>query len=507
MANNIKVETPYLKIGMFVSELDMPWDASGFALQGFLVTEKNIQILREKCEWVMVLKSHSVPGIFMPEGKKKLTSKVDSDDLSINESHENYESFLVYLIRKFTSFLTSLLSIIGIEIGSNVDKNEVAKEKKQSRSRKPIAIPKFSQEVHTKQEALSYAKALRASSSFVEDDLLTHDVVEHVVVAELAEEYKAAQLVKKKLEESVGKNLFEDAFQANAMNVVLNETKESVGSIVESMLRNPDAMRLVDNIKAYDNLSYKHAVDVCILMIAFGRELQLPKETLVELGLGGLLHDIGEVKPINVKQARLRNIAMFQIYKSHVVDGIALVKDAGYSDIVKAIIAEHHEKYNGTGYPYGLCNIPRKNHSGDAVVNKSTKICMYGLMIAVVDTYVSMISGRNCKNPIAPSVAMSYIMSRSGIDFDPAICDAFVQVIGVYPIGVYVQLNTGEIAIVIKQNRTWRLKPVVKVIMNSSHERIPTFDVDLLDQAGGGRLITKEVVFETQDVSNNNLPA
>jgi putative nucleotidyltransferase with HDIG domain len=498
MANNIKVETPYLKIGMFVSELDMPWDASGFALQGFLVTEKNIQLLREKCEWVTVLKSHSVPGIFKLESKKKLTSKNDSDELSIDGSHEDYESFLVYLVRIFTSFLTSLLGIFGIGIASNVDKQEDVKQKQQSRLRKPIEkTPKSNQEIHTKQDALSYAKTLRASSSFVEDDLLTHDVVEHVVVAELAEEYKAAQLVKKKLEESIGKNLFEDAFQANAMNVVLNETKESVGGIVESMLRNPDAMRLVDNIKAYDNLSYKHAVDVCILMIAFGRELQLPKETLVELGLGGLLHDIGEVKPISAKQVRLRNIAMFQIYKSHVVDGIALVKDAGYSDIVKAIIAEHHERYNGSGYPYGLSNIPRKNHNGDAVGDKSTKICMYGLMIAVVDTYVSMISGRNCKNAIAPSVAMSYIMSRAGIDFDPAICDAFVQVIGVYPIGVYVQLNTGEIAIVIKQNRVWRLKPVVKVIMNSSHERIPTFDVDLIDQSGGGRLITKEVVFET----------
>lgn len=494
MTDTVQVETPYLKIGMFVSELDIPWDTSGFALQGFLVTERNIQALREKCDWVTVLKSHSVPGLF----KQEVKSKSVSNNTANASDTESYESFPSYLLRlfKFYLFLTPLFDMFSSE---NKGSTETLNEAKLRRIplQKSLNTSKFNQEINSKQEAIARARMLRSRNAIVNDDLLTNEIVQHVVVAELAEEYKAAQVAKMKLEESVGENLFEDAFQANAMNIVLNETKESVGDIVDSMLRNPDAMRLVDNIKTYDNLSYKHAVDVCVLMIAFGRELQLPKETLIELGLGGLLHDIGEIKPAGVEQARLRNIAMFHIYKSHVLDGIALVKDAGYSDIAKAIIAQHHEKYDGSGYPFGLSNIPQHDQNGKSTVNKASRISMYGLMIAVVDTYVSMISARNCKTPIAPSSVMSYIISKAGIDFDPGICDAFVQVIGVYPIGVYVQLNTGEIAIVVRQNRVWRLKPVVQVIMDSNHKRIEPFDVDLINQAGGGRFISKEVVFET----------
>jgi putative nucleotidyltransferase with HDIG domain len=441
----------------------------------------------------MVLKSHSQAGLFESEDKPKVKLKEVSNDN--HKSDEPYESFLVYLFKFFKIDIISgfILKFFAIKPKSNF-KDRFKHESLET----PAAVleHEHNEDIYSKQESLIHARTTRARGEFIDDELVSLEIVKHVVTADLADEYKSAQIAKKKLEESIGSNLFEDAFNANAMNMVLNETKESVGDIVDSMLRNPDAMRLVDDIKAFDNLSYKHAVDVCILMIAFGRELYLPKEALVELGIGGLLHDIGEVKPVDVARPRIRNIAMFQIYKSHVVDGIAMVKNSDYSDIVKSIIAEHHEKYNGTGYPYGLCNDDAINQVKDLAHKKESRISMYGLMIAVVDTYVSMVSGRNCVHAIAPSVAMSYIMKRAGVDFDSAICDAFSQVIGVYPVGVYVELNTGEIAVVIRQNRVWRLKPVIQVIMNGNHEKIEPFEVDLIHQSGG-RVIHKEVIFET----------
>lgn len=501
MSNAVKVEVPYLVEGMFVSELDMPWEKSGFIIQGFLVNENNIHILRDKCEWVIVLKSHSKVGIFKEVKSRRLVTRVEMPD-DFPQIAKNRDPFLVHVLKVFK--LDFILNFILGLFGSDAAHKPRQLNYVQSEANKTAEAQKneLTEIVITKQDAVVQARALRARGVFVDDELVTLDVVKHVTTTKLSDEYMSAQLAKQKLAEAVGSALFTDALNSDAMNIVLNETKESVGDIVESMLRNPDAMRLVGDIKSHDNWSYKHAVDVCILMIAFGREMQLPKVTLIELGLGGLLHDVGEVKPTEDKSVRVRNIAMFKIYQSHVLDGMAIIHNTTYSDIVKSIVVEHHERYDGSGYPYGLSNKLKEDDAGDQqLLERKARISMYGLMIAIVDTYVSMVAGRNCKNAIAPSVAMSYITRRAGKDFDPILCDVFSQVIGVYPVGVYVELSTGEIAVVTKQNRVWRLKPVVLIVLNAERNNVEPFSVDL-SNASNGRTIKKEVLMEAAALTN-----
>ncbi len=501
MSNAVKVEVPYLVEGMFVSELDIPWEKSGFIMQGFLADEKNIHILREKCEWVIVLKSHSKVGIFKDVKSRRLVTRVDRPH-DFPQATQNRDPFLVHVLKVFKlDFILKLFKHVFGPDAANQPRqlNYVKSDANKGASANKNELAEI---VITKQDAVIQARALRARGVFVDDELVTLDVVKHVATTNLSDEYMSAQLAKQKLAEAVGSALFTDALNSDAMNIVLNETKESVGDIVESMLRNPDAMRLVGDIKSHDDWSYKHAVDICILMIAFGREMQLPKVTLIELGLGGLLHDVGEVKPTEDKQVRVRNIAMFKIYQSHVLDGMAIIHNTTYSDIVKSIVVEHHERYDGSGYPYGLSNTFKEDDEADQqLMERKARISMYGLMIAIVDTYVSMVAGRNCKNAIAPSVAMSYITRRAGKDFDPILCDVFSQVIGVYPVGVYVELSTGEVAVVTKQNRVWRLKPVVLVVLDVMRNNIEPFSVDL-SSANDGRTIKKEVLMEAAALRN-----
>ncbi|NOT15998.1 MAG: HD domain-containing protein [Methylotenera sp.] len=493
MSNNfIKIETPYLINGMFVSSLDIPWEESGFALQGFIVTDKNINRLRAKCEWVIVSKSHSHDGIFKLEPNQ---SKHNKDDDAKDD-----DPFLVYLI-KLSHLYDLYYHILDwfTDTKAENQKEAVIATVAERTQKLIVEPPKNEGAAYSRHEAVYNARIHRARGNFASDSLVTSEVVTHEVSTTLTEEVTFAAEAKGKLNTEAIGNLFNEVSNSEIMNVVLKETKESVNNIVESMIRNPDAMRLADDIKAYDNLSYKHAVDVSILMIAFGRELHLPKDVLVELGIGGLLHDIGEVKPPDGKDVRVRNIAMYQIYRSHVEDGLAAIKKGNHSSIVKAIIAQHHERYNGTGYPNGLRNDKKETEAGEASSPPAKKISMYGLMIAIVDTYVSMVAGRNTKERIAPSIAMAYITQRAGMEFDPALCDAFAQVIGVYPVGGYVELNTGEIAVVIKQNKIWRLKPTIQVILDA--DKKPTEPVTLDLMVHHGKSIKKEVVLQTKDES------
>ncbi len=486
---DIQVEIKNIQLGMFVSELDIPWDGSGFLLQGFLVTEQNIEHLKKKCQWAMVSKKRSQSGVVF------LNQHLDADKADeLSENQSKVSGFrLTTTLRHHTksirkkSFLDGLLQTFSGFLGE-IKPNKLAFASTVYASEDAIGFK-------SKQDLILGKKVSKIRSKFQDDALASTEMQYHFTSASVKDEKMAAAASKKKLVNSVEKALTFDVENAATMNVVLNETKESVGGIVESMIRNPEAMRLVDNIRQYDNHSYKHAVEVCVLMIAFGRELLLPKDDLIELGIGGLLHDIGEISPKEGRQSGVKNIAMFSIYKSHVADGMEMLAKSPYSNIVKTIVAEHHEHYDGTGYPNGLSCIDKNPRKFIHIPTKNTQpISMYGRMIAIVDTYVSLTSGRSNARPVVPSEAMSYITKKAGTYFDPVLCDAFSQVIGVYPVGAYVELNTNEVALVVQQNKAWRLNPVLKVITDASKTKVQPFVVDLMNQKGSvHRTIKKDI--------------
>lgn len=486
-SNSIQIAVDDILEGMFIAELDMPWEKSSFILQGFLAEADNIEILKSKCTWVLVSKQHSVAGLFAQDAVE--TIKITE---SKAEPVFSARSGFFIEIKSWLPNVRSSNALVGF--GALLASFLLKSDRPLKNERQFSGMPYSHTEMPVQYTTIPIGKMLRARRKFKDDSLVTKLVVNHETTSALSDEYEVAQNSVVKLNAAVASRLFGDVSTSNAMDLVMNETKESVGDIVDSMINNPDAMRLVDGIRRFDNHAYKHAVDVCILMIAFGREMNLPKDVLVELGLGGLLHDIGEVKPPSGSQVKLHNIAMYHIYKEHVGHGIKLVEKSSYSDIVKSIIAEHHERYDGTGYPKGLGNLKRPKYGNNYAREGQKKISMYGLMIAIVDSYVSMVDARSSLQPLSPNVAMAHIVKHAGTHFEPALVDIFSQVIGVYPVGSYVQLATGEIGMVIKQNRAWRLTPVVQVIADRNKNKIAPYYIDLLTQVEFS--IKKEVVFK-----------
>lgn len=273
---------------------------------------------------------------------------------------------------------------------------------------------------------------------------------EPVAEVSFSEEIRRAQEVKDEAGDVV-RDFMEDA--RTGKGVETGKAKEVVGNMIESVFRNQDALLSLARLKNYDNYTFGHCVNVCILSLALGRYLGLSKNELYQLGTGALLHDTGKMlvpDTILNKPSKL-TIDEFEEIKKHVSYSMNLLSESGNIDARAVNVAyQHHEKFNGSGYPNGL--------AGD-------DIDYFGRLVAIVDVYDAITSQRVYEpNNKMANVAMKMIFNVKGQHFDPEIVDPFVKCLGIYPVGSFVSLNTGETALVKSVNRKNLLKPTVIVI-------------------------------------------
>lgn len=241
----------------------------------------------------------------------------------------------------------------------------------------------------------------------------------------------------------------------------------AVTSMTESIQRNPDAMMLLNRLREKGSYELGRAMDTSILMITFGRFLQFPKERLEVLGLAGMLLDVGKTKlPDTVlKKEELLSKDEYEIVKAHVMHSVELVRGAsGLPPGVDEIIMMHHERQDGSGYPNGL---------------QGADITIDGALAALVDAFSALTSSRPYAEQASPSNALSLLHKLRGKLFHGALVEQFIQCIGIYPVGSTVELNTGEVAIVIAQNLVRRLQPRVMVILNPEWQ--PIYPQKILD--------------------------
>lgn len=217
-----------------------------------------------------------------------------------------------------------------------------------------------------------------------------------------------------------------------------------------------------------DNYLPVHTVNVAMLAMTIGRQMGLNDMALFDLGFGSLLYDIGMAflpEELRLGKEHLSD-EEFNELKNHTVYGFAaLQKNTGVSATAQSIALQHHEKYDGTGYPKGL--------SGD-------DIHTYAKIIAVADVYDSLLSDRPNRKKFQPHEAYEYIMTAGGFDFDLDVIQAFTMCIAPYPVGSMVRLNTGERGVVSKV--TWGLatRPTIRIFYNSKGQDITTkLDIDL----------------------------
>jgi putative nucleotidyltransferase with HDIG domain len=228
--------------------------------------------------------------------------------------------------------------------------------------------------------------------------------------------------------------------------------KRAVSTMAESVIRNPDALMCFAQLKRKDEYAALHSLRTCVLALAFGRQLGMPREQLEVLGLGALLHDIGMVKvPSEILgKADTLTPAEAGIVKQHVVWGAEMLQESrqipgGALDVVTS----HHERYDGSGYLKGL---------------RGDEISEFGMIGAIVDHYDAITSDRAYRDALTPhSVLMQMYEWRNSL-FSASLVEKFIQCLGIYPIGSVVELNTGEVGVVAAINRTQRLKPHVMLV-------------------------------------------
>ena len=241
-----------------------------------------------------------------------------------------------------------------------------------------------------------------------------------------------------------------------------------VENMVDSIFRNQDALLPLGRLKDHDNYTFQHSVSVCALLVSFGRGLKLDRPIIKELGIGGLLHDVGKAKvpdAILNKPAKLTD-AEFVKMKSHVVQSIIILQNTpGISQIALDVAGQHHERFDGSGYPNGL---------------KGAQISLYGRMGAIVDVYDAITSDRVYHKGMPPTAALGRLLEWSSYHFDPALVKAYVKSLGIYPSGSLVRMESGRLGVVVEQNADNRMKPRVNVIYHAEHRHyLPPEIVDL----------------------------
>ena len=256
-----------------------------------------------------------------------------------------------------------------------------------------------------------------------------------------------------------------------------------VGKMIESVLRNPDALAPLARLKQMGAYASEHAVATAALIIALGRQQDMPLPELEKLALGTLLKDIGQsaIDARLITKPGMLSKSEYTLVQSHVEEGLAVLEASSrLAETSVAVVLEHHERFNGCGYPYRMV--------GD-------EISVAGRMAAIVDSYDAMTSDRPYRPALSPSLALRQLYDQGGTQFDPVLIAAFVRTVGVYPVGTLVMLESGHLAVVEEVNHDILLSPVVRVIYHASRRQYVTpVRIDLARKVGNhyGQIIRVE---------------
>ena len=261
------------------------------------------------------------------------------------------------------------------------------------------------------------------------------------------------------------KNLYGELTIGAKLDVsLLNQVSND---IVDSVLRNSNAMAILSRLKDKDGYNWRHMINCTILMSVFAKYLGIKSEQIQQLALGAMLHDVGHTKLPQglINKTENLNEFEFKALKKHVVQSLGLVKgEAGISNLIMDMILNHHERIDGSGYPRGL---------------SGTKISKPARMMAIVDVYDAMTSERPHQSGEEPIHALRFLLANKH-QFDAQLVQKFIKCLGVHPVGTIVRLTNDRLALVLEGNKQSPMKPKVKVFYNTKHKHhITGKDLDL----------------------------
>ncbi len=259
---------------------------------------------------------------------------------------------------------------------------------------------------------------------------------------------------------------FMDGLGGSAGTPNIDKLLQIVNQIIDEILKNDEIAFNLGDLKSVDDYTFEHSVNVCVLSLLSGIGLGLKRASLVELGIGAILHDIGKILiPQDVlNKPGLLDDNEFDMVKRHARLGYdVLGRIKGISQASCAVALDHHERFDGNGYPNAM------GHDS---------IPLYSRIVAIADVFDALTSDRVYSRKISPYKAMEYVISMAEAHFDPEIVKRFARQIGFFPKGLHLQLNTGEIAVVkVPQNA----RPIVRVIIDSHGMEVKDYyEIDML---------------------------
>jgi HD-GYP domain-containing protein (c-di-GMP phosphodiesterase class II) len=462
---HFRIAVARLAQGMFVAELDRPWVDTPFLIQGFTIDSAiELETLRKYCRHVYVDLELSNPEV--------ADAIREAENLSASDGRSEPA-------RDFRSLSEPGTSRTAVESGRKTPRVQRVRNDKQItvstrdrfrefiRSTSGVELPEAENE-STLKRVLSKLSSLfrgepsptraraaaKAARQAVQQEVLNvlppgTRLTKYAEVRAVVEELPRARSSLAK-GESILETVVKDVKSGTIPQV--EKVQAAVDDMVESMIDNPDALMWVARLRDEDTNTYSHGVKVSLYMISLGRHLGFPKDQLAHLGMIGMLADVGKIK---LPRALLEKPGMLSpaehgIVKEHVRLGLeALTQNGPLPTEVAQGIAQHHERMDGTGYPKGLV--------GD-------EISIYGRIAGIADCFAALITSRSYANASAPQDALMNMYQWAGTSFHEALVEQFVQSVGVFPVGSLVELNSGEIAVVVAQNRVRRLEPKVLLL-------------------------------------------
>jgi putative nucleotidyltransferase with HDIG domain len=248
-----------------------------------------------------------------------------------------------------------------------------------------------------------------------------------------------------------------------------------VDTLAQAVAQNRTALIALTALKNYDNYTFTHMVNVSILTMAQARALGIDGPLLREFGLAGLMHDIGKVRtpPEILNKPDKLTDAEFAIMKQHVVNGAEILRRTPEIPAIAPVVAfEHHMRRDGTGYPIGVRR---------PTLNLATALC------SIADVYDAMRSQRKYQQSFPSERVRAVLEKNDGQQFDLHLVRRFVQLIGIYPPGNLVKLNTGEIGVVLRVYAPDPHRPRVRVVMDRAGQALErTYEVNLWESTPGG---------------------
>lgn len=292
---------------------------------------------------------------------------------------------------------------------------------------------------------------------YVEDERLDDVQVEDVRLAEL-----------KKVTMRSMSHVMRNVHNCNGKQ--LKESLSNVKEMIDYIIHVGDVNKSLYDIQTYDNYTYIHSLDTCIMATFLGLNSNIDEWGLRDLGIGSILHDIGKTEiPISIlnKDGKLTDEEFNEIRKHPVYGADILKKNISIPSSIIKMVEQHHERVDGRGYPYGL---------------NGKQISKFAKIVCICDVYDAISNDRCYRKKFSPNDAYELILSGSGSSFDEELVMNFKNTFSIYPLGCCVRLSNGEEGYVINQNKGFPDRPVIRVLYDTKTKSpISFYEINLLE--------------------------